>query len=67
MLSRLSEQISLCYERAAEAKQRADAVVDLLLKVDFLGMERRWLFLARSYEFVEKLRDFTNSRHQPIK
>ena len=28
-------------------------------KKDFLDMERRWLSLARSYEFAERLSDFT--------
>jgi hypothetical protein len=29
------------------------------LKKDFLDMERRWLFLARSYEFTERVTDFS--------
>ena len=65
MLSRLSEQIGWCYERAADAKQRAEEIVDPVLKADFVGMEKRWLFLARSYEFVERLKDFTSSQHAP--
>jgi hypothetical protein len=65
MLSRLSEQISWCYERAADAKQRAEEIVDPVLKADFVGMEKRWLFLARSYEFVERLKDFTSSQRAP--
>jgi hypothetical protein len=28
-------------------------------KADFLGLELRWLFLARSYEFTERLTDFS--------
>jgi hypothetical protein len=27
-------------------------------KADYLAMERRWLSLARSYEFAERLSDF---------
>ena len=65
MLTRLSEQISWCYERAAEAKQRAEEIVDPVLKADFLGVEKRWLFLARSYGFVERLKDFTSSQPAP--
>jgi hypothetical protein len=28
------------------------------MKADFLDLERRWLSLARSYEFSERLDDF---------
>jgi len=28
-------------------------------KADYLDMERRWMSLARSYEFAERLSDFT--------
>ena len=59
MLQNLSEQVRLCYERAAEAKERADETHDPEAKADFLNMERRWLLLARSYEFGERLDDFT--------
>jgi PAS domain S-box-containing protein len=59
MLQNLSDQVRLCYERAAEAKERADMMRDLEAKADFLNMERRWLLLARSYEFGERLDDFT--------
>lgn len=65
MLSRLTEQISWCYERAAHAKQRAEEIVDPVLKADFFGMEKRWLFLARGYEYVERLKDFTSSQRAP--
>jgi hypothetical protein len=67
MLHNLSEQVRLCYERAAEAKERADEMHDEA-KADFLNMERRWLLLARSYEFGERLDDFTreNSRRAKV-
>jgi PAS domain S-box-containing protein len=58
MLEQLSEKIRLCYERAAEAKERADATNDPVLKVEFLNTERRWLTLARSYGFSDSLEDF---------
>jgi PAS domain S-box-containing protein len=68
MLQNLSEQVRLCYERATEAKERADEVLDPEAKADFLNMERRWLLLARSYEFGERLDDFTreNSRRSKV-
>ena len=58
MLQNLGEQIRLCYERAAEAKQRAEETTDSDAKVDFLNMERRWHLLARSYQRSEILTDF---------
>jgi PAS domain S-box-containing protein len=64
MLEQLSDQVRGCYERAAEARAKADATNDPALKVEFLDMEKRWLTLARSYGFTESLTVFTtaNSR-----
>jgi PAS domain S-box-containing protein len=59
MLEQLSDQIRECYERAAEAKSRANATNDPGLKAEFLNTESRWLLLARSYGFSESLEDFT--------
>src|SRR5262245_25372039 len=65
MLNNLSEQVRLCYERAAEAKERAEQMLDPEAKADFLKMETRWLRLARSYQFGERLDDFTRENaHQ---
>jgi PAS domain S-box-containing protein len=58
MLQNLSERIRLCYERAAEARQRAEKTSDPKAKADFLNTERRWLLLGRSYQHGESLRDF---------
>jgi PAS domain S-box-containing protein len=59
MLRRLSEQVRACHERAAESNRKAEEATDSVLKGDFLDMEKRWLALARSYEFTESLGDFT--------
>jgi PAS domain S-box-containing protein len=59
MLEQFSDQIRLCYERAAEAKEQADATNDPALKTEFLNVERRWLTLARSIGFTQSLEDFT--------
>ena len=59
MLRHLSERVRLCYERAAEAREQAEATSDPEAKDDFVRMEKRWLLLARSYEFGERLEDFT--------
>jgi PAS domain S-box-containing protein len=68
VLHYLSEKIRLCYERAAEARERADEMLDPEAKADFSNMERRWLLLARSYEVGERLDNFTqeNSRQSKL-
>ena len=58
MLRQLSEEIAECYRRAGEARERAKEISDPALKQDFLDLEGRWLFLARSYEFTQRLTDF---------
>jgi PAS domain S-box-containing protein len=66
MLQNLSEQSRLCYERAVEAKQRAEEMSDPEAKADFLNTERRWLLLARSYQLNESLKDFIRAiPHRP--
>jgi PAS domain S-box-containing protein len=67
LLQKLSEKISLCYERAAEAREHADEMLNPEAKTDFLNMERRWLLLARSYEFGERLEDFTRENSGNVK
>jgi hypothetical protein len=37
MLQSLSDKVQLCYERAAEAKERAEETSDLEAKADFLA------------------------------
>ncbi len=66
MLSRLSEEIRLCHEHAADAQQKAEATTDPALKADFQEMERRWLTLARSYAFTESLGDFTEESSRKL-
>jgi hypothetical protein len=38
------------YRRAAEARRMADRATDRSAKADFLGIEQRWLSLARTYD-----------------
>jgi PAS domain S-box-containing protein len=59
MLQKLSEQARECHERAAEANRKAEATDNPAWKAAFLEMEQRGLALARSYEFSERLGDFT--------
>jgi hypothetical protein len=55
VLNNLSEQVRECLQHAEHCARQAAAQTDPKLKQDFLVMERRWLFLARSYEFSERL------------
>ncbi len=59
MLNNQSEQIRECLQHAEYCARKAAAQTDPKLKGDFLDMERRWLVLARSYEFTERLGDFS--------
>ena len=43
-----------------QARQHTTAENDPKLRVDFIDLEVRWLFLARSYEFTERLTDFSD-------
>jgi hypothetical protein len=48
MLNNLSGQIRDCLRHAEDCASEAAAQTCPKLKQDFLDMERRWLFLARS-------------------
>jgi hypothetical protein len=60
VLNNLSEQIRECLRHAEDCSRKAAAQTDPNLKEDFLNLERRWLFLARSYEFTQRLGDFSD-------
>ena len=51
----LSEEILECYRHAEESRRSAEAAIDPSEKAEFLLTERRWLSLARNYEFAEWL------------
>ena len=59
MLLKLGKEISECYSLADRARRNAKTATDPHTKQDFAEMERRWLFLAHSYEFSERLSHFT--------
>jgi len=59
MLQSLSKDIRERYLRAEECRRLAEGASTPAAKTDFLDMERRWLSLAHSYEFAERLSDFT--------
>lgn len=58
MLQLLDEHIQRCYGRAAECAQEAKTETDEKQKASLLGMEKSWLHLAKSYEFVQSLELF---------
>jgi len=57
MLLKLTSDIAECYRRAAECRERAESAPSASAKQAFLDLERRWLSLAHSYEFAERLSD----------
>jgi hypothetical protein len=59
MLQNLSKDIRECYLLAEQSRRLAEAALTPSAKKDFLDMERRWLSLAHSYEFAERLSDYT--------
>jgi hypothetical protein len=65
MLANISEQIRDCLDHAEECARQAAAQTCPKLRQDFLDMERRWLSLARSYEFSERINDFAKNRPTP--
>jgi len=59
MLQNLSEEIRKCLRRAEECKRLSRTALSASAIEDYLNMEHRWLTLARSYEFSERLSRFT--------
>jgi hypothetical protein len=62
MLQDLGDQIRECLRHADYCAQKARDAESPTLRDDFLDMERRWLKLARSYELVERIGDFSKAR-----
>ena len=62
VLDNLSEQVRECLQHAEDCARKAAAQTDPKLKQDFLDMERRWLSLARSYGFSERLTAFSGRK-----
>jgi hypothetical protein len=55
VLNNVSEEIRECLQHAEDCARKAAAQSCPKLKQDFFELEQRWLFLARSYEFTERL------------
>ena len=61
MLKPVSASARHCYERALEARRRARGAGDASTRDEFLAAEARWLKLAESYEFSERVASFLNT------
>jgi hypothetical protein len=66
MLNNLSKQIRDCLDHAEDCARQAAAETDPKLKEDFLNMERRWLVLAQSYGFTQRLGDFSDEAKRQV-
>jgi hypothetical protein len=64
MLQRLGDHIKACRERASECNALAQSHTDEIQKAHYLEMEKHWLHIARSYEFVESLERFLLDRQR---
>jgi hypothetical protein len=65
VLNNLSEQIRDCLQHAEDCARKAGAQTNPTLRDDFLRLEKRWLDLARSMEFAERLNSFTKNSPKP--
>jgi hypothetical protein len=59
VLDNVNKQIRECLEHAEECAQKAAELPNgSPFRQDFLQLEKRWLELARSIEFADRLEDF---------
>lgn len=54
-----SQEICECYKLVDHCGRRAELAHDPNEKADFLDMQNRWLLLAQSYEFLQRLYQMT--------
>jgi hypothetical protein len=66
MLTNLSRQIRECLQHAEDCARNAATQTDLKLKEDFLDMERRWLALMQTYDFTQRLGDFSHEAKRNV-
>ena len=60
MLQRTAKLVADCYQRAAESAQGARNAQNASDREFYLDMERRWMFLANSYEFTDRVTSMSN-------
>jgi hypothetical protein len=54
-LKKLNAQVQMCFDRALDAKRKADRIADPAQKAEFRQFEKSWLALAESYELAAVL------------
>jgi hypothetical protein len=55
VLQNLPAEIVYCYERARQAREKAECAATEALRTDFLAVANGWLLLAHSYEHQHRL------------
>jgi hypothetical protein len=60
MLEKLSFKVAYCHQRARECSLNAQRADNDVLRQEYLEFERRWMMLAESYSFGERLDRFTH-------
>src|ERR1700761_9628544 len=60
MLKKVADEVARCHERAIEFRSKAEDAPNEAVRRDYLDAEHRWLILARSYEFSDRLTNYTN-------
>jgi hypothetical protein len=64
MLQNLAAEIIKCYERARQAREKAESAINDAFRADFLAAERRWLALANSYHLQQGPRTVAEFDHR---
>ena len=59
IMQAFSQEIRECYKLVDHCARRAELAHDPNEKADFLDMQNRWLLLAQSYEFLQRLSRMT--------
>ncbi len=68
MLRKLSKQVRDCHARTGECARKAAAARDNGIRKTYLRLQEKWSTLALSYEFEERLSDFSReSRRKRVK
>jgi hypothetical protein len=63
MRDSLNDHIEACEARAAECRAKLNLSGDPLLHAELLGMEQRWLNIARNYVFFGSLEEYLLELH----
>ena len=65
MLSKASEQIAFCHQRASECREKAAKASSQATSEEYRDLESLWLLLARSHELTERTTDFIREVDRP--